>query len=509
METTAKNILDFFERTAARFPRKKAFGEGSAELSFSEMKRGAERVGSALFCFKNLRRPVALYMKRSIFVPVAMLGVLYGGNFYVPLDVEAPEERTRKILAALDPVAVVADEDLLEEAGRLRGGAALLSFKKLMKTERDEAALAKMRKDILSSDPAVAIFTSGSTGFPKGSLLTHANVTAYIAWFTERFQIDEDTVFGSQCPFYFSMSVSDMYGALYTGASYRLVPRSYFTFPGALVPYLNEQKVNALYWVPSAYGILSKLDLFSYEAPKYLDKLLFAGEVMPVRYLNYLRSHLPNALYANLFGPTETTDICGYYIVDREFAETETLPLGRPCENCRLFLVGEDGREIREPGVEGELYAAGPFVAAGYYNNPEKTKEAFVRNPLQSAYPETVYRTGDVAKYAENGELLYVGRRDYQIKRMGYRIELGEIEAVMSAATGVEGAVCVYCSETDRLVLFCESGEENTAGIAEYAREKLPAYMRPDAVIALPAFPLNANGKIDRLKLKREYADKK
>ena len=129
-----------------------------------------------------------------------------------------------------------------------------------------------------------------------------------------------------------------------------------------------------------------------------------------------------NALFANLFGPTETTDICTYYIVDRKFSDGETLPIGRACDNCDVFAVKEDGTAANI-GEEGELYARGSFLAMGYYNNPEKTAAAFVQNPLNTAYPETVYKTGDLVKRNENGELIYISRKDFQIKHMGYRIE--------------------------------------------------------------------------------------
>lgn len=508
MTKTAESILDFFEKTAETFFDKTAFGDTKGEISFSALKESAERIASALFSLANLRRPVALFMDRSIRIPAALLGVLYSGNFYVPLDVEAPEERTKKILSSLEPAAILIDAALGERADAIckdYKGAKRIIYEDAADSQINKEALFCMREKIVSSDPAVAIFTSGSTGMPKGCLIYHANITAYIAWFTGRFEIDEKTVFGAQTPFYFSMSLSDTFSVLYAGASYHIVPKFYFTFPGALVPYLDERKINALYWVPSAYGILAKLDLFSYGKPKYLKKLLFAGEVMPIKTLRYLRSYLPDALYANLFGPTETTDICGYYVVDREFAEGESLPLGKACENCRLFLVDEAGREIVEAGKEGELYAAGPFVALGYYRNAEKTREAFVQNPLQDAYPEIVYRTGDLAKYGDSGLLLYVGRKDFQIKRMGYRIELGEIEAAMSVAEGVGGAVCLYDGEKDRLILFCETDADNVSRIAETAKARLPAYMLPDKIVALPAFPLNANGKTDRLRLKKEW----
>ena len=170
--------------------------------------------------------------------------------------------------------------------------------------------------------------------------------------------------------------------------------------------------------------------------PQYLRTVLFAGEVMPVKHLNYWRKFLPDCTYANLFGPTETTDICTFYRVDRIFENDESLPIGKACDNCSVLLLTDDGREAL-PGEEGELIVRGSFLADGYYNDPEKTAAAFPQNPLNKAYPERVYRTGDIARLNEKGEFIYISRKDFQIKRSGYRIELGEIEAAVGSLDGV------------------------------------------------------------------------
>ena len=181
--------------------------------------------------------------------------------------------------------------------------------------------------------------------------------------------------------------------------------------------------------MPTAISILSNWKAFDVEKPKHLKTVLFAGEVMPTKQLNYWIKNLDSSItYANLFGPTETTDICTFYVVDREFADDESLPIGKACTNCDVFIVNADGEKAK-PDEEGELFVRSSFMADGYYKNPEKTAEAFVQNPINNCYPERVYKTGDIVKYNDKGELIYITRKDFQIKRMGYRIELGEIEA--------------------------------------------------------------------------------
>jgi acyl-coenzyme A synthetase/AMP-(fatty) acid ligase len=342
---------------------------------------------------------------------------------------------------------------------------------------------------------------------PKGAVLSHRNVLAYSKWAVDTFGIDSDTVFGNQTPFYFSMSVTDIYSTLRAGATLVIIPKSHFTFPINLIKFLNEYHINTIYWVPSAMAIVSSFKLFEYVKPEYLRTVLFAGEVMPTKHLNYWRNNLGKDLvYANLFGPTETTDICTYYVVDRDFADDESLPIGKHCDNCNVFILNEKG-ELAGKGEEGELYARGSFLSAGYYNNPEKTAEAFVQNPLNKAYPETVYKTGDLVKEGERGEILYICRKDYQIKHMGYRIELGEIETAVSAVEGIQECACVYDEKNDKIVLFYTAKRLKQDKLAEELAKKLNAYLMPNVYNKLPVMPHNQNGKIDRKYLKSQIGE--
>lgn len=224
---------------------------------------------------------------------------------------------------------------------------------------------------------------------------------------------------------------------------------------------------------------------------------------MPVKHLNYWRNALGgDVLFANLYGPTEATDICTYFVVNRDFDDNSTLPIGAHCDNCNVFIVN-DKNEKAKVGEEGELYIRGSFLARGYYNNPEKTAAAFVQNPLNSAYPETVYKTGDLVRLNQNGEIEYICRKDFQIKHMGYRIELGEIEAAASAVKNVSECACIYDSENDKIVLFYSARHCSTEDFLSSLSEKLTSYMMPGRAVKLPALPHNQNGKIDRKALKQ------
>jgi D-alanine--poly(phosphoribitol) ligase subunit 1 len=498
-----KNILEWIERSAAECPDKTVFADENGEISYQDFLNCIQTVGSAVAGYPLRKCPVLVLLPRGIRALTAMFGIVYSGNFYVILDSEMPVPRMKMIAERLCADTVITD-------GKLIGRAQELSLKRVilldeaLKQEKNQTLLHQIRNEMTDADPVYTLFTSGSTGTPKGVVITHRNVLSYIDWFVKEFEIGRDTVFGNQTPLYFSMSVTDVYGTLCSGATLHLIPRSFFTFPVKLIQFLNDRKINAIYWVPSALCLLANWKIFDYAKPLYLRKIMFAGEVMPVPQLNYWMLNIPDVSYANLFGPTETTDICTFYRVGKQFEEGQTLPIGHACDNCNVMVIKEDGTAAAA-GEEGELYARGPFISPGYINDPEKTAEAFVQNPLQSAYPEKVYRTGDLVKVGDDGELCYLTRKDFQIKRMGYRIELGEIEAAASAVKGVYSCAAVYDRIGEKILLFYSGEKLEDAEIIHMLSVHIPQYMLPEQIIHIDSMPVNRNGKTDRTALLNIY----
>ena len=472
-------------------------------MTYSEFLNTAKAIGTDIAKSGVFKKPIAVIAERSVKNLAAMFGVLYSGNFYTVIDSEMPPERVKAIFDTLKPAAVVVTKACLSLLKKFDFNGKAVNYEIAKDCPADGSLLGKIRENMIDSDPAYVLFTSGSTGVPKGAVVSHKAVLTYVKWYADTFKIDESTVFGSQTPFYFSMSVSDVFSTVFAGGELNIIPKALFSFPMKLIEFLNTRRVNTIYWVPSALCIIANWRALDYGELKYVKKVLFAGEVMPVKQLNYWISKLEGAMFANLFGPTETTDICTYYIVDRNFEDGETLPIGRACDNCDVFVVKEDGNEAKK-GEEGELYARGSFLAMGYYNNPEKTAAAFVQNPLNTAYPETVYKTGDLVKYNEKGELIYISRIDFQIKHMGYRIELGEIEAAANALGYVTACAAVYDSDRDKIILAYEGKKRESAEILSDLRLRLPEYMTPQIVKRIKAMPQNANGKVDRKKILEE-----
>ena len=500
-----KTIFEYLEETANVFPNKTAFVDSNREISYEHFVKESKSIATNLLDYKWFNKPIAIFLDKTIDCLSSMMGVNYSGNYYTVIDTKMPTDRIENIFSTLEPVCVITNNKNSKKLDSLNKNFKIVLIDEL-NDRIDDSSLNLIKNNIIDTNPMYILFTSGSTGTPKGTVLTHRAVTTYAKWFKETFNINEKTIFGSQTPFYFSMSVSDVFSTMLSGATFYIIPKMLFSFPVKLIEFLNINKINTIYWVPSALCIVANLKTLDYDTPKYLEKILFAGEVMPMKQLNIWRNKLPNIMYANLFGPTETADICSYYIVDRKFDDHETLPIGKHCDNCDLLIIKEDNT-LAQIGEEGELCARGSFLASGYYKNPTKTKEVFVQNPLNDLYPEIIYRTGDIVKLNEKNEILYVSRKDFQIKHMGYRIELGEIESAVNAIPSIETCVCIYDTENSKIVLFYKSNELDDLQVLEGAKKKLPQYMWPNEIIKLDKIPYNANGKIDRKLLKQNLSN--
>lgn len=495
------NVTYWLDKSAETFPEKPAFVDVEKTLSFRQLQRQAKALATQMIDRGMFKKPVVIYMEKGVDVLVSFMGAAYSCNFYSPIDVDMPASRVNKILEVLEPALVITTASLKETfAGYAYQGDFLL-FEEACNADICEEKIEAARNKGIDTDLLYVLFTSGSTGVPKGVTINHRSVIDYIDWVTETFHITHKDSFGNQAPFYFDNSILDIYSTVKSGATTYIIPKNLFAQPVLLLEYLKEKKINTIFWVPSALIVVAKLKAFrNVDMSGTLKRVLFCGEVMPNKQLNVWRKFLPDVLYANLYGPTEITDACTYYIVDREFSDDEPLPIGIPMANTDILVLNEKDELVKE-GEIGELCVRGTSLSMGYYNNPDKTKEAFVQNPLNPFVPETIYRTGDLVKYNEYGEIIYLSRKDFQIKHMGHRIELGEIETAVSSLEEISMCCCLYDEKHQKIVLFLED-ELEKAYINERISKLVPEYMLPNKVISLEKMPINANGKIDRVKLK-------
>ena len=501
-------VHDYFEETVRRLPDKTAFLDPDGSVTFSGLYAGARRTASALLSYAAPRQTIAFYTDKSVSCMVGFMGAMYAGCAYSLLNLRHPMARIEQILSVLHPPVIVTDEAHREAIAAVAGDTPVLLLSELAAHGIDEAALLRVRRQMIDADPLYVNFTSGSTGMPKGVVIGHRSVVDFIRCFTEIFSITESDVIANQAPFDFDVSVKDIFSGLFTGATVAIIPTSYFSIPTKLMDYLVDSRATVLIWAVSALCFLTTMNALAYKCPDTLRTIMFSGEVMPIKHLLKLQKYLPNVTYVNLYGPTEITCNCMYYIVDRPYEVGETLPLGVPFPNERILLLDENDREVTQPGGVGEICVSGAALALGYFADEARTAAAFVQNPLNPAYKEPVYRTGDLAKIAGDGQLVYVSRKDFQIKHMGHRIELGEIEGALSAVAGVDRALCIYQHDKGKILAFI-TGTADKAQIVDALKITLPAYMIPNVFVPVEAMPLTKNGKIDRAALMDGYLAKK
>lgn len=497
-------VTDYLDNSSKNFPNKTAFADEKRRITFSELQTESKRIAQILIDRSIFKSPVVVYLEKSVEVISCFMGAAYSGNFYTPIDVTMPESRISKIMETLSPAIIITDDEHKVTASAFAGNTPVVLYEDIQKGTFDDTAISRTLDRIIDTDILYVLFTSGSTGTPKGVIINQKAVIDYAQWVTETFGISSETVFGEQAPFYFDNSILDIYQTLKNGATCYIIPQKFFMLPKNLFGFLNEHKINTIFWVPSALCIMANLKAVDKFHVPTLQKILFCGEVMPNKQLNVWRKSYPNALFANLYGPTEITDVCAYYIVDREFKDDESLPIGFPCKNTDIIVLDDDNNLVPSStaDVKGELCVRGTCNSFGYYNNPEKTVVAFVQNPLNTVYNEIIYRTGDVVHYNERGEIMYDCRKDFQIKHMGHRIELGEIETAISAVDGVEQNCCLYDIEKSKIVMFY-TGTIEAQAVIDAIKNTVPDYMIPNKKIKLDKMPINLNGKIDRVELKK------
>ena len=497
------NVLNYLDEIVTKVPQKTAFANENEGFTFRQVYDQSRAVGTWLHKQQVYRKPVIVFMNKHPKTIIAFFGVITAGCYYVPIDEEMPESRINLILENCKPEIIICDSATAEKAKTFQFDGTICLYDEIAQTKADDAALAQIREASLDVDPIYIVFTSGSTGVPKGVAACHRSVIDYIEQLSETLGFNEDTVFANQTPLYFDACLKEIYPTLKFGATTYIVPKSLFMFPVKLVEFLNEHKVNTICWVVSALTMISAFGTFKTVKPEYLKTIAFGSEVFPIRQFRIWRETLPEASFTNLYGPTEGTGMCCFYHVERELSDDEPIPVGRPFPNTEILLLGEKDEPAGE-GEPGEICIRGTSVTLGYYNNPEKTKESFVQNPLNTAYPEIIYRTGDIGKYNEHGELVFVSRKDYQIKHMGHRIELGEIEANVNMVEAIKICGCIYDNEKGKIALYYV-GDIASGELIKLLKEKLPRYMIPNFVEQLEEMPFTANGKINRVALKEKY----
>lgn len=511
------NLLEYLETSTSKYPKKIAFTDEFISMSFEELALNAKSLGYKIHLTTNdINKPVAIFVDRSVFSVVGMQAILYSGNFYVPIDKTLPIQRIYDILSIAKAIVYkIEDAQILNELKKfdnldipmiqMECDNYINNIDEVMSITDVDDTLKKIREKVLSVDPAYMIFTSGSTGKPKGIVVSHASVIDFTDWLTSFCVYTSNDIFANQAPFYFDLSVKDLYQTLSLGATCHILNKKLFTFPALLIEEMNKNNITAINWATSAFHLVASSNILDKAIPTSLKKVTVGGEALKSKFVNKWKSKLPNLNIINLYGPTEVTVDCTGYHIDRSFDDDEVIPIGNACKNKEIILL--DNNKLVSDGDIGEICVRGLGLANGYYGDFIRTNESFIQNPLNPFYRDILYKTGDLAYRNNINELIFVSRKDYQVKHMGHRVELSEIENVVSNINGVDDAICLFDSDVDKIITFFKTVDnlDITNYLAREVRSLLPKYMLPNKYIKIDEFPLNPNGKIDKVKLKEIY----
>ncbi len=502
-----KNILEMLENTCSQYPNNLAISDGDREITYRDYLNLSQLVGTYIYkLVGNTNKPILVLSDSSIDSIIAFMGIVYSGNFYVPIDIKQPDERIYKIIKNLSPGLII---DTGKTGNSFDVECKVIDYDKILKDKNiiDYDIVEKVRKEQIISDPLFAIATSGSTGDPKIVLKDHFSVLDMVKQFSKEFTFASTSIFGNQAPFHFDISAKDIYISMFHGARMDIIPRQLFSFPTKLIDYMNTKEINTLIWSTFGLRLLYNFNAFKNKRLDFIKLVMFSGESMPNKVLNYWRNSV-DALYVNLYGTTETTFNCIFHRVEESYSDEDVLPIGKSFENTKVLLL-KDNNERVGPGELGEICVIGSTLAIGYYKNLEKTNQVFCQNPLNQLYPERMYRTGDMGYYDENANIVFVSRKDHQIKHMGYLIEMDEIELAFNSIDGIEASCCIYDHINEKIIVPYQSKTNLDKTIYTILKEKFPKYMLPNKLVQVEELPLNRNGKIDRVLIKESFINVK
>ncbi|OGO23641.1 MAG: hypothetical protein A2144_01410 [Chloroflexi bacterium RBG_16_50_9] len=514
-------IHHLLSESAGKYPDRKAVIYKGESITYRELEQSSNQLANTLNEIGVGRGDrVGIYMPKTISSIVSIFGIVKAGGTYVPIAPDAPAKRMEYILkncgikhllsvrdkvtqlANTFPVDSPVEKIVLMDSNSPVGHLPIefVTRERILNSTQDSPP----STNSIDRDLAYILYTSGSTGDPKGVMISHLNSLTFVNWAQEFFRIGENDRVASHSPLHFDLSVFDIFSTIKAGATVVIIPDGTATFPLRLAELIEKERITVWNSVPSVLVLLvthGKLERFRFPD---LRLVLFAGEVFPVKYLRQLVKHIPHADYYNQYGQTEANSSTYYQVKDLPDNDAGHIPIGKAAANFEVFAIDENNNVINRPGDIGDLYVYGSSVARGYWGNIEKTSLAFVANPLSNGSGEKAYKTGDLVTLDEDGNYIFLSRKDNMVKSRGYRIELGEIEAVISRHPGVKQVATIAIPDEvigNRIKVFIvpfEPGSPTQSELERHCAELLPGYMIPDVMEFRQYLPMTSTGKVDR-----------
>ena len=497
------SILKMLDRASEKYAGKVVYRDGEENITFGELKKRAQAVGSWIAKEIPPESPVSVLAGRNIITPVCYLGIVQAGCFYAPMDLTMPATRLNQILRVVNSKVMLVSKENLELANSLEYKGKIVVIEDILDEAIDKDLLKTAQENLTEYSPLYVIFTSGSSGIPKGVITSHNSLMCYLDALNEVIELNDTDILANQSPLDYIAAVRDIYLPLMSGAETIIVPKNEFAMGGRLFDVLNKYKVTTICWSAAGMEVPAKLGAFDEAVPEYLTKIVFSGSVLPGKYLKIWQDNLPNAMFVNQYGPTETTASCTYYVVSEKATEETVLSIGRPYKHYKILLLSEDNETVSK-GEVGEICVSGPCLALGYYGDEKRTSEAFIQNPLNKNYRELIYKTGDLGRIEEDGNLTFLGRKDRQIKHMGHRIELAELELTALKLDGIEECCVLYDADKKQIYMFV-IGDNEPRDVVLHFRKEMPPFMVPRKIIKLEEMPRLPNSKIDMQDLKSYF----
>ena len=510
--------------SAARYPDKVAVVFKDQNLTYAQLDSETNRLANQLIKLGVVKGDrISIYLEKSLYSIISVYGILKAGAAYVPIDPMAPvkyinyiinrcgikfllsfREKIKNIEKAFPEGSPVENIIVMNgDSSQKQDGTHLINWDEAKKS----ASSAAPNVGCIEGDLAYILFTSGSTGNPKGVMISHRNSLTYVDSTHDFFEIKQNDVLSNHPPLHFDMSVFDIFCAAKAGATLVVVPEATSMFPTKIAEFISDSRITVWNSVPSVLSLLATHNQLENYDFSNLRVIQFAGEVFPMKYLRRLKQVIPHTKYYNVYGQTEANSSTYYLIEGLPENDTDPIPIGKTFPNFNVFAIDDDGNKINQPGEKGEFYVNAGSVAYGYWDDPERTKERFVNNPLKPYLEERVYRTGDLVTLDSDGNYVFVGRKDHMIKSRGYRIEIAQVETAILNHPQIKEAVVIPIPDelignriTAVLVPMAQNGI-NKSEIVKHCSKQLPRYMIPEIIEFRDSLPKTSSGKTDRRKL--------